>query len=1040
MYVSFPNGLRRAAHARQIEPRQISETASTMTPCTTFIVKESALSAQEPRWSLECASLQSASNKRAPNAMEHASDRPRHEPSSHDPSGQVGAFPGSEHRFYGAYEWCLNPFLSFKQALDCLRSEVIHLEQVEEEWQQEEVRANVFLLACAISDTVDDFVAGKQFDLSRVRKISPMLYRALVLPEKVLNARQRFDQHRLKPLRLWRTQWQDALHKLLLTCAREGSVDLAAFVRAAKNLGGHLSNEFPAGLLQMRIKSPRAFRSQDLTFEDLVTLARRFCQEHARPEQPCLVVGLRTAGSYFGPVLRAYMDNAGYAVTDFITLRPKGGVTTAELRILRACSARGGLGIVIDEPIFQGITLGICMQILNKAGFLPASISVLFPVHPAARDWRSTNATNVLKGCRVITIEPEETFRHEYLRGAKVKEAICSYFLNDESSSVTVVENSRTAQLNDQFRQALDDSWHSRLMRAYAVQVTKRSGNLEVHLVVAKSIGLGWNAYQAYFAARCLTPFIRKPLGLRYGCLFSEWVEASCLDPTKADRSGMIESIAKYVAARVNGLRFSEDPSPALCKAGLQSGMDTVVQGLSRAYNSRIVANVKRAKIRDRLSRLSTSFACLVDGNMDVSAWLDDGTNLLKTDFEDHAMGRLEASLTDPASDLATVIRSFGLSRQEEESLLGQYSALTGDTGIAGRLPFYQLSIDLRRMADVLAQLSDGKLAHRHRDMSRRHIDEWTASMVHMAEFCGTFMPPIRDDDQHRNRACVFLDVDGVIDRHSLVFPTTTRSGMRALSLLRTHGFRIFLNTARSCHDVVAYCRAYGLQGGVAESGSYVWDARTRREQVLIGSESLTEIQRAREALERLPGVFTNHFYRYSIKAFTYDEGSTRPVSAELVDKVLADVGAKTLSVLHTSTDSAITSATANKGAGLKGMLALLDENESDTIAVGDTSPDLAMFHAASRCYAPSHISVRKEAIELGCRVVKGAYQNGFLEIARHITHADGGSCPDCVEPRFECGDYCRVLMDFLGDIDSGRSRHLMRAMLDVRSIDAILR
>ncbi len=166
----------------------------------------------------------------------------------------------------------------------------------------------------------------------------------------------------------------------------------------------------------------------------------------------------------------------------------------------------------------------------------------------------------MLKGCRVITIEPEETFRHECLRGEKVKEAIGSYFLNDDCSSVTVEENSRTAQLNDQFRQSLDDSWHSRLMRAYAVQVTKRSGDLEVHLVVAKSIGLGWNAYQAYFAARCLTPFIRKPLGLRYGCLFSEWAEASGLDPRKADRSRMIESIATYVAARVNGLRFLRIP------------------------------------------------------------------------------------------------------------------------------------------------------------------------------------------------------------------------------------------------------------------------------------------------------------------------------------------------------------------------------------------------------------------------------------------------------------------------------------------------
>ncbi len=338
-------------------------------PCPLGHLLLGVLRTQGSRWSLDCARR----TIRAPNAMDHALDRSRHQPSSHDSSEQVGAFPASEHRFYRDYEWCLNPFLSFEQALDCLRSEVSHLEQVEEEWQKEEVRTNVFLLACAISDTVDDFAAGKRFDLSRVRKASATLYRVLALPEKVLNARHSFDQLRLKALRSWRTQWQDALHNLLLTCAKEGSVDVAAFVQAAKNLAGHVTHQFPAGLLRMRIKSPRAFQSQDLTFADLVTLARRFCQEHASPEEPCLVIGLRTAGSYFGPVLRAYMGNAGYANTDLITLRPKGGVTPAEWRTLRACAARGGMGIVIDEPVFQGITLGICMQ-TPQQGRLFASI------------------------------------------------------------------------------------------------------------------------------------------------------------------------------------------------------------------------------------------------------------------------------------------------------------------------------------------------------------------------------------------------------------------------------------------------------------------------------------------------------------------------------------------------------------------------------------------------------------------------------------------------------------------------------------------
>ena len=119
-------------------------------------------------------------------------------------------------------------------------------------------------------------------------------------------------------------------------------------------------------------------------------------------------------------------------------------------------------------------------------------------------------------------------------------------------------------------------------------------------------------------------------------------------------------------------------------------------------------------------------------------------------------------------------------------------------------------------------------------------------------------------------------------------------------------------------------------------------------------------------------------------------------------------------------------------GTGLTAMLEFLGKKGTETIAVGDTAPDLAMFRVAGRSFAPSHARVRDQAVLLGCRVVSGAYQSGFLQIARHIAHPDGRSCPDCVDPQFDCDGHRKVLIDLLGDIETKRSRHLLRAMLGV--------
>ncbi|HEY8922774.1 MAG TPA: HAD hydrolase family protein, partial [Polyangia bacterium] len=865
-------------------------------------------------------------------------------------------------------------------------------------------------------------------------------------PEAVLNTKERYALARLRDLASWREQWEKALHELLRIWARPGTLDVPEYMAAARTLVKTLDREFPPDFTQRKVKNPRAFRSQDFTFRDVLRLAERFCAELPDRRRAYLLVGLRTAGSYFAPVLRAHMSNLGYQDVGVVTLRPKEGVNPRHLAALRRCAERGGLAVIVDEPVYQGITLSICIRQLRDAGLGPDATAAVFPVHLAARDWQQTNAGIALHGCRVITIEPEETEKYARLENRSVEEALRPYFVARGWTDLTVGEDARSRELNHLLARESNDSFNTRLKRVFAARARGPSGEESTRYVVAKSVGHGWMGYQAFFAARAVAKFVPPVLGLRDGILYSEWVGTGRLNLEACDRSAVIQSIAQYVAARVRGLGFEEDPSPALCRARLQMGMDILEKKLSQAYGRGFLSRLRKRDIRRQLTLLSSPFPALVDGNMSTAEWVDTGSGILKTDFEDHGMGRMALSVTDPAYDLSESILSFRLSHDEERRLLDEYARHSGDSTIAERLPLYKVLACENQMAASLIGLDDGKLTARHTELSRSYIEAWTFAMTQMARTCGAFVPRVAPPQVPRKdpRRIVFSDVDGVIDRHLFAFPTTTRSGLRALALLGAHDVPVYLDTARSAHDVREYCAAYGLAGGVAESGSYLWDAATGRELVLVSDEGLAELDRARQALERIPGVFTNPFYRCSIKAFMYDEKGTVPLPTALVQKVLREAGAGSLTFDSTPVDTAITVKTVDKGTGLLALLKLIGREDAESIAIGDTGPDLPMFRTARRSYAPSHTPVRLLATLLGCRVAGRPYQTGFLEIARDIVHPDGKTCARCAEPDFSAhprGGSLQgsLLIDLLSDVELDRKKHLLGALLNRRLAGALL-
>ena len=405
----------------------------------------------------------------------------------------------------------------------------------------------------------------------------------------------------------------------------------------------------------------------------------------------------------------------------------------------------------------------------------------------------------------------------------------------------------------------------------------------------------------------------------------------------------------------------------------------------------------------------------LIDGNMHRNEWILGPAGSLKTDYEHHGMGKAALNLTDPAYDLADTILNLALSQEEESRLIDQYVTESGDATVDQRLFVHKLLAGLWTMNLAQQQLfASPRGGVAQRDYHKRFMNAWNFLTVHTARHCGSLCHP-RIDLCWR-APLVVLDIDGVLDRRVFGFPCTTAAGIEALSLLSAHGFSVALNTARSASEVRDYCEAYSLAGGVAEYGSYLWDAVKQRERVLISAEAQRQLAELRTNLQRIPGVFLDERHRYSIRAFTYrdkplgfvqsllsaahsssiGDGAVAPISTHIVHQLLVDLRLDLLAFHHTIIDTTIVAREADKGTGLTALRDWVLVPDAETIAVGDSEPDLPMFPVATRSFAPSNISCRRQARLHGCEIASYPYQRGLLDIVHKIIHPNNGHCEHC--------------------------------------------
>jgi hydroxymethylpyrimidine pyrophosphatase-like HAD family hydrolase len=971
-------------------------------------------------------------------------------PLVHDGSGARDDRPSdpllrAELEFYEDYKWSLNPHLSVRETVDHLHEEIARLERVPQGWQADEVAANIFLLAGGLLNSIDEDLREPSLRLpSRIAsmRLGRAARWAAETSRGILKPRPRAK------LRAWRDGWLEALSDFLRLVAARDTSRPAALAASVEKLSARLREPLPAALQKGRVGVPSPFRRLDFTHLDILALGRRYVAQFPDRAQPILLLGLRTSGSYFAPLLHAYLTGEGFTSVAVLTMVPGKGTSRWEQRELERYARQGYTAVILDDSPHTGGTIFTAFDIARRTGFAIEKLKALIPAHPARPDWYKP-----LPDDMIVSLAPADWHKRSLLTPAAAQARLADYFGAQGFDDVRVIDSSRLAALNAQLDEASPDVRGARLKRIFEVQLARGHGGRETRFVLAKSVGWGWLGYHAFLVGHRLSGHVPPVLGLRDGILYTEWIAQDELSAAARERGApQPEEIAAYVAARVRhlGLRVGSAGGANLQRQ--DNGIRVLGKMLSRAHGSLGVNMLMQSRIERRLRRRACPVPTLIDGKMQQPEWIVGPHGPLKTDFEHHGLGKEELNVADPAYDLAAAILDRGMSGDEERRLVQRYIEESGDTEVAQRLFMQKLLAGLWAMKQAREHLfAKPQTIDRHRVQHDRFMAAWHFLTVEAARYCGSRFAP--SDKPQWRAPLISLDIDGVIDRRVFGFPHTTEAGIAALSLLRRHGFSIAVNSARSEAEMKAYCEAYGLAGGIAEHGGYIWDAVRGRGRGLLGDETLRQLDELRKALRQVPGVFLDERHNYSIRAFTYldkphglfatviktlrssdiGDGVLAPLPTLLISHLMTDLGLDRLSFHHTSIDTTVVAKETDKGSGLVALRDWVLGPQAETVAAGDQEPDLAQFRVATRSFAPANIGCAREARLLGCRIVRGANQPGLLEIARAIVAAyrpDARDHDNAAIPKDARDD---AFIDALHAADRGMVSHLVELVFGRR-------
>jgi hydroxymethylpyrimidine pyrophosphatase-like HAD family hydrolase/hypoxanthine phosphoribosyltransferase len=893
----------------------------------------------------------------------------------------------AEEQFYRHYNWCLNPALSVHDLLLRYQEEIDRYPSLTG-WQSEESKANLYLFVCAIACTADDYFAQRWVNFSPLRNRFPRFRTPIGLAQRIVDISRSLAKIQDAAAWRWRRRWDACIANSCRLLLIDSTKDAEAFNDLRESSSDLLRVDLPAGLSKRRMRLPEAFRNQDMAHHDVITLIRQFSESPSTKVSPIAIAGLRTAGAYFAPLMTEYLKSRGWPDVSWFSLRPKNGLSRWEEQQLRRIAREGTQLLVVDDYPATGWTLRLTLEILQRCGIRPDQMAVLAPTHAAQPNWPRVAAID--DRTKIFTIEPAALFKNVWLASNEVASLCGSYFAATEWGNARLLPEDEVDAINRRLAEHSKDGHHVREKRVFTLELSR--ANVPVcdraavrKRVFFKSVGWGWLGYHAYIAGKRLDGFVPRMIGLRHGLLLTDWIEGAADHHRPQANDGVVRVLASYVATRVRRL-----PITGNCRLdGLTyrwTGIDEILRILRAAYG-RYVNRLKMPAIRKEVYKYVTSVPTFIDGNMKPEEWLHTPTGIFKADFEHHNFGGAEPDIVDPAYDLAAAILEFGLSKEAEQELLRTYRALSGDQAIEERLLVHKILYGSREMRYSFQKAAAGKEAAEN---NARHQAARNFLIYSMNEFCAKLSGFQKCSNW--SDALFFLDLDGVFDQDVLGFPHATQSALQSLALLTANGFSIVLNTGRSVAHVRQYCDAYGLAGGVAEFGGVFVDAVNGSEIPLIDPVGAEQLQRCREIVQNIPGVFVDPSYEYSIRAYRYERDGFAGIGSEELKNLLRDHGFSDLTYISRDVDFYIVQKRTGKGTALRFVRGHTGNDSNPVAAIGDSQFDIGMLKAAEFAYAPANCAqaVRELAKTGKCRIVKQRYQNGLLAAVQNLLRHQG--------------------------------------------------
>lgn len=935
-----------------------------------------------------------------------------------------------EKEFYKRFQWAIMPFLTFKELIERINWHFsIDINSLPN-WCKKEIMINLYMLSAAAADISDDYLVRGIVNLSKLNDYIPFTSWFVRLIREISSIKRIgegliFDR-KIKKWREFCSDWLIFLCKYLIS----DEVVTKEKWEEMKIKSGFLNQySYPKKLLNMRARIPAAFRSQDLTHYDFLKLGK-YIEKKMKNDFKQIVIGLRTAGSFIAPVICTYLLSKGYEHTSYMTIRPKNYLHPWDKKEIKRRIDGKTQFILIDEPPNTGKSLAGCVKMLKSFGVESERIIIGVPVHPAGTDWLDDSLRKFLQGIEIITLDSKDWYKEQLLNRDNFENAIKPYFKSLGFDNLYVYEDEKTRAINDELLRNPDKSYHVRLKKVYRVITSNKKGSYENFMIMGKSVGWGWLSYHAAISALRLEGLIPRIFGLKDGIIYLEWIENDeGKDKTKINYNNIEEKLAEYISRRANELKLRDDPSPFLSNYR-EGGLQTIAIILSKIFGTR-VSKLKRGWVRNKLEKIICPNPTFIDSRMQKREWINSINGYKKIDFEHHGFGKTAThNISDPAYDIAMASLEFDLDERNENRLIDLYIEKTGDKSIKGRLFYYKLLVGVEAMEEAIKNLNLIRGPHEYGLLNKKYTTAWkflvSETMRRTAALCmGT-------PKKSWESPIFVMDIDDVLDKNIFGFPCTTANGIRAISILREHDICVIINTARSFEEVKDYCKHYGFPGGIAEYGSVIWDDIEMREIVIANREALEELNILRDELAKIPGVFINPYYKYSIRAYCYNRERTTPVPDAVIGELFAYLKIRWLSAKKSYIDTAIYDKSVNKGKALIKLRELKKLKGGKIGAIGDTESDFPMLIVADEGFLVknSSIELKRKARNFGIKIMRKGFTSGLFEAVTLFLHNGGYKlCQRCKKLLKNLDRNNDTLWVFLKIADMNRIQHWIRAI-----------